>query len=98
MIVIGYLFLLAGVLILILATLGLYVFNDALSRQHAATKAGSLGIVFVACGAAFFVGEWSWLWRVVVIVAIVWATMPVASHVLARAALHEGTYEISDRT
>ena len=93
----GSLLLLTGVGVLVLATLGLFVFKDALSRQHAATKAGSLGIVFVACGAGFLGGEWAWAWRVTAIVVIVWATMPVASHVLARAALHEGAYEISDR-
>jgi len=94
---IGYLLLFAGVAILVLATLGLFVLKDALSRQHAATKAGSLGIVFVACGAGFIGGEWHWVWRVTAIVAIVWVTMPVASHVLARAALLEGEYEITDR-
>jgi multicomponent Na+:H+ antiporter subunit G len=76
-----------GALVLLLAAAGLFVLRDALSRQHAATKAGSLGIVAIVAGAALIGGGWDWAWRSAVIVAIVWATMPVASHVLARAAL-----------
>lgn len=76
-----------GALVLVLAGAGLFALRDALSRQHAATKAGSLGIVAIVLGAALIGGDWAWLWRALVIVAIVWITMPVASHVLARAAL-----------
>lgn len=85
----GFLLLVLGVLTLLLASLGLFVLGDALSRQHAATKAGSLGVVFVVAGTAFAGGDWSWAWRAVLIASLVWVTMPVASHVLARAALRE---------
>jgi multicomponent Na+:H+ antiporter subunit G len=78
-----------GVLVLLVASAGLFVFRDALSRQHAATKAGSLGIVFIMAGTAMIGGDWAWIWRALVIVASVWATLPVASHVLARAAFRE---------
>lgn len=85
----GMLFLILGAVILLLASIGLFVLRDALSRQHAATKAGSLGIVGIVIGAALIGGEVAWVWRAIVIVVIVWVTMPVASHVLARAALRE---------
>lgn len=78
-----------GVLVLMLASFGLFVFKDALSRQHAATKAGSLGIVMVTFGAALIGGHWGWWLRSIIIVIFVWITMPIASHVLARAALKE---------
>ncbi len=87
----GILLLSLGVLILLLASAGLFVLRDALSRQHAATKAGSLGIVFIMAGTALLGGDWSWGWRALLIVLLVWLTMPVASHVLARAALREGS-------
>lgn len=86
---VGAVLLIFGALVLLLASVGLFVLRDALSRQHAATKAGSLGIVFIATGAACTGGDWSWGWRALVIVLLVWLTMPVASHVLARAALRE---------
>jgi multicomponent Na+:H+ antiporter subunit G len=89
MTLLGNLFLIIGALVLLLAGVGLFVLTDALSRQHAATKAGSLGIVLVVGGTALIGGDWSWGWRAMVIVSAVWATMPVASHVLARAAWRE---------
>jgi len=85
----GTILLVLGTLVLLLAGAGLFLLGDALSRQHAATKAGSLGIVAIVAGAALVGGSWSWGWRALVIIALVWMTMPVASHVLARAALRE---------
>jgi multicomponent Na+:H+ antiporter subunit G len=78
-----------GVLILLLASIGLFVLKDALSRQHAATKAGSLGLVIIVAGAALLGGNWAWFWRACVIIIFVWLTMPISSHVLGRAALRE---------
>lgn len=86
---IGVVLLILGALVLLLASVGLFVLQDALSRQHAATKAGSLGIVGIVVGTALIGGDWSWGWRALLIVLIVWLTLPVASHVLARAALRE---------
>lgn len=84
---IGIVLLALGALVLLLAGAGLFALRDALSRQHAATKAGSLGVAAIVLGAALVGGEWAWFWRALVIVALVWLAMPVASHVLARAAL-----------
>jgi multicomponent Na+:H+ antiporter subunit G len=86
---VGVTLLILGALVLLLASAGLFVLRDALSRQHAATKAGSLGIVCMVAGTALIGGDWSWGWRALLIVLIVWLTLPVASHVLARAALRE---------
>lgn len=85
----GYLLLLLGALVLLLASAGLFILREAMSRQHAATKAGSLASVLIVAGTALVGGDWAWIWRALLIVAIVWVTMPVASHVLARAALRE---------
>ena len=54
-----------------------------------AKEAGSLASVLIVAGTALVGGDWAWIWRALLIVAIVWVTMPVASHVLARAALRE---------
>jgi multicomponent Na+:H+ antiporter subunit G len=90
----GIILMAVGVLVLLLASVGLFRLKDALSRQHAATKAGSLGIVLVVGGAALVGGGWDWGWRSAVIVLLVWLTMPVASHVLARAALRSSNMDI----
>lgn len=76
-----------GAVTLVIAAAGLFVFRDALARQHAATKAGSLGIALLAAGTAVAGGDAAWAWRALALVAITWVTMPVASHALARAAL-----------
>ena len=85
----GYIMLTSGVFVLLLASIGLFVLKDALSRQHAATKAGSLGIVVIVAGAAILGENWAWFWRACVIIIFVWLTMPISSHVLGRAALRE---------
>lgn len=85
----GLLLLVFGILILLLASLGLFVLQDALSRQHSATKAGTLGIVLVVTGTALIGGSWAWGWRALVITGLAWLAMPVASHVLARAAMSQ---------
>lgn len=50
--ILGFVLLLVGSLVLLLASVGLFVLRDALSRQHASTKAGSLGIVLIVAGTA----------------------------------------------
>ncbi|PLX79437.1 MAG: sodium:proton antiporter [Desulfuromonas sp.] len=84
---VGLILLSFGVVILVVSSLGLFVFKDALSRQHAATKSGSLGVVAIVFGAVLIDGGSGWWVRGLIIIAFVWLTMPVASHVLARAAL-----------
>ncbi len=88
----GILMVAIGAAILLVASLGLFRLRDPLSRQHAATKAGSLGIVIVVLGAAVSAGEAGWWIRAGVITVIVWATLPVASHVLARAAYRQAKH------
>jgi len=85
----GSLLIALGALLLLLASIGLFTLPDALSRQHAATKAGSLAVACIVLGAALVGGDGAWIGRALAIIAIVWLTLPVASHVLARAALRE---------
>jgi multicomponent Na+:H+ antiporter subunit G len=87
MMTLGAILLGLGALVLLLAGAGLFVLRDALSRQHAATKAGTLGVAGIVLGAALVGGDWAWIGRALAIIVILWLTMPVASHVLARAAL-----------
>lgn len=86
---VGYLLLILGAMVLLLAAVGLFVLEDALSRQHAGTKAGSLGVLFCMIGTALVGGDWMWAWRCMLVILLVWLTLPVASHVLARAAVRE---------
>lgn len=86
---VGDALILLGALILFIAAYGLFVLKDALSRQHAATNAGAFGLGLIMAGVAAVGGDWPWTWRSVAVVLAVWATMPVASQFMARAALRE---------
>lgn len=79
-----------GAALLVLAAWGVVTLPDALSRQHAATKAGTLAIASVCVGALLLHPGWPWGWRLGLIVGYLFITMPIASHLLARAAVTEG--------
>ena len=84
----GGLFVTGGVL-LVIAGLGLFLLPDALARQHAATKAGTLAVGVTMAGIALMGGTAEWWWRSAAIVSLLFATLPVSSHMLARAAARE---------
>ena len=79
-----------GALLLVIAAWGVIVLPDALSRQHAATKAGTLALTLICLGAWLSQPEWAWGWRLLLIIGFLMATLPLASHLLARAAVVEG--------
>ncbi len=78
-----------GVLVVLVAAVGLVRLPDALSRQHAATKAGTVAVMLFATGAALIIQDASWTWRLLVIVLLLMLTLPLASHALTRAAARE---------
>lgn len=80
----------AGALLLVVAAWGVLILPDALARQHAATKAGTLALALVCAGAALLAGDGAWIWRLGLVAGFLLATLPVASHMLARAAVREG--------
>jgi multicomponent Na+:H+ antiporter subunit G len=79
----------AGALLLVIAAWGVLVLPDALARQHAATKAGTLALALVCTGAIFAAADSAWTWRLLLIAGFLLVTLPVASHLLARAAVRE---------
>jgi multicomponent Na+:H+ antiporter subunit G len=83
------LFLLLGTLMLVVAAVGVVKLPDALSRQHAATKAGTLALALLCLGAVLSAPAEGSGWRLLAIVLVLLLTMPVASHLLARAAARE---------
>jgi multicomponent Na+:H+ antiporter subunit G len=87
--IIGDVFIIVGALLLVLAAWGVIALPDALARQHAATKAGTFALAQVCIGAIVFGFSFDWTWRLLLIVGFLMATLPVASHLLARAAVRE---------
>ena len=82
-----------GAALLVIAAWGVIALPDALSRQHAATKAGTLALALVLIGAWLLVPHSEWAWRLGLILGFLLATLPVASHLLARAAVVEAGLE-----
>lgn len=86
---VGALLVVLGLALLIVAAAGLFLLPDALSRQHAATKSGTLALALILIGAALAAQQPGWGWRVLAILVLLLVTLPVASHMLARAAVRE---------
>ncbi len=87
----------AGATFLVIAAWGVLTLGDALSRQHAATKAGTLALAFALVGAWLLVPSFEWALRLALILGFLMATLPIASHLLARAAAAEPGLEAEIR-
>jgi len=94
--ILGWLVCGLALLILLIAALGVYRLPDALSRQHAATKAATLSLTLFALGVGLLAWDWAWTWRLLVLVMILFAGLPLASHALGRAAADVGDRERGD--
>lgn len=79
---------LSGVALMLLAAIGLLRLPDALCRAHAAAKATALGIALVLCAVWLDHGSGAAGFKVALAILFQLATIPVASHLLARVALH----------
>ncbi len=79
--------------ILLIAALGILRLPDALSHQHAATKAATLAVTLFAMALLLFTlasgWGWEWIWRLLAIVVLLFITLPLASHALAGAGVAE---------
>jgi len=84
-----------AMLTLLVAALGVIRLPDALSRQHAATKAATLAVTMFACALilAAAASSWGWDWtlRLLVMILILFCVLPLASHALGRAGLAESS-------
>lgn len=86
-----------AILALLIAALGVARLPDALSRQHAVTKAATVAVSLFALGLALvaLASGWgdgwggAWLWRLGLLVLILLVTLPLASHALAQAGAAE---------
>jgi multicomponent Na+:H+ antiporter subunit G len=85
----GHALIVCGSTLLVIAGMGLFVLPDALARQHAATKAATLALGAVFVGVACLGADPAWWWRVVILVGVLFVTLPVSAHMLARAAARE---------
>ncbi|MGP1345212.1 MAG: monovalent cation/H(+) antiporter subunit G [Phycisphaerales bacterium] len=70
----------------LLAAIGILRMPDVYTRMQAATKAGTLGVACIILGVAAHFGSLATAAEAFLIVAFLFLTAPVASHLIARAA------------
>jgi multicomponent Na+:H+ antiporter subunit G len=84
------LLLLLGGFFCFVAALGMLRLPDLLTRMHAATKAGTLGVGLLVLAAALHFAEFGMTLRALTVILFVGLTAPVAAHLIGRAAYRAG--------
>ncbi len=74
----------------LLASIGLARMPDLYMRMQSATKAGTLGVACAVLGVGVHFGDAATVVEAVLVILFLFATAPIASHLIARAAYSEG--------
>ena len=88
---------LIGSIFCLVASVGVVRLPDALTRMHAATKAGTLGTGLLIVAEALLYRQLGITLRAATVIILVVVTAPVAAHLIGRAFYHSGE-ALSDRT
>lgn len=95
--IVGWIIALSGIAFILVAAIGVVRLPDALSRQHAATKAATVAVILFATGLILIVQDPDWSWRLLIILLFLFITLPLASYVLGRAAYRESRSSTQSR-
>ena len=80
--ILGTGFLAFGVFFIVSSVVGNFKFKFALNRMHSAALGDTLGLLGIVLGMCFYHGVNVTTVKLLLIVALVWITSPVASHLL----------------
>lgn len=83
-------FMTTGSVTTLLAAIGILRLPDLFIRMHASTKAGTLGVGLVLLSVGVYFAHLAVITKVVAAILIVGLTLPIGSHILARAAYRYG--------
>jgi len=86
-----------GSLFCLVAAVGIVRLPDALTRMHAATKAGTLGAGLLLLAEAVFYQQLGISLRAATVIALLLLTAPVAAHLVGRSSYRSGV-RLSERT
>ena len=86
----GWVCLCLGGFFCVVGALGLNRMPDVFTRMHATSVSDTLGVGFLTIGMLTQTDDWMVMVRLGIIVIVLYVTGAVASHALARAALHDG--------
>ncbi|UII57986.1 monovalent cation/H(+) antiporter subunit G [Cytobacillus spongiae] len=85
-------FLIIGAFLSLVTAFGLLRLPDVYTRNHAASKAATLGVMSILLGTFlyFFLEEGHFNSRIILGIAFIFMTSPVAGHLISRAAYNSG--------
>ncbi len=89
--VISVILMLAGAVIMLIGTIGVFKFKYVLNRMHAAAMNDTLGILFILLGLSVREGFSFATLKLLLIIAFLWLASPVCSHLVGK--LEAGTNE-----
>lgn len=81
---VGAAFLIAGLVFYVIQFIGVFRFKYVMNRMHAAAIGDTLGSSLMMLGAVILNGLQLSTLKMVVIIAALWITAPVSSHMLAK--------------
>ena len=73
-----------SVFVMISAAIGVYRFSECLTRMHAAAMGDTLGLGLIILGLIVLFGFSFTTVKLVLVVAFLWTTGPVSSHLIAQ--------------
>lgn len=88
--------LLFGLFFIVSAVIGNYRFKFALNRMHSAALGDTLGLLGIVLGMCFYHGLNVTTVKLLAIVALVWITSPVASHLIMLMEMTVGKTSVQD--
>ena len=80
----GTILIFIGLLIIVLAIIGIFRLNYVLNRMHVAATCDTLGMLFILVGLVFFEGITFTTLKLVCIVVFFWISSPICSHLIAK--------------
>ena len=90
--VIAAVFMVCGLFILGVATMGLFRFHYVLNRIHASAKCDTLGSMLVLIALAILSGNVYTIAKIGVLIVFIWLTNPVAAHMIGNAEVQTNPY------
>ncbi|KPP82685.1 MAG: multicomponent Na+:H+ antiporter subunit MnhG [Oceanicaulis sp. HLUCCA04] len=90
--IIGAVLMLGGMFFLLVAAIGVFRLPDPFLRMHASTKAGTLGAGLLVAGVAVTYTQENLGLTAFIIIFFLFATLPVAGHLLGRAMYVSGAH------
>ncbi len=88
--ILAWIALVAGGFFVIVGAVGLHRMPDVFTRMHATSLIDTLGVGLLGLGMLLQADDWSVMVRIAIIVLVSMTASAVATHALARAALHDG--------